>query len=314
MNHDDLAAEIDNIFDPEPDDDQPHRELAHRRLSQVYGFDFKFMETWIWEGATSHPNTRLWPAGEPGGDELTRNMDVPDRLFMSALRVFADSILTYSARKKEPNRLRFYPPVILTFWSGFEAFVRHTSELMIHTSKDLPAPIAEYLRDEITTVNQKGVITQETRYRPVLDRYAVLLQYGFNYKIDRGNRHWQALQKAKDLRDYYTHIDAMNSRSISSDEVLEYLESAMLGIIWPSAEVQRTIMLGIHHLYYTWVQLVDLAREHLPNGYCEQPFFHAWHLTGEAYQFYCPFTNVDEEKFSNTKQEMAKWNKRSDPE
>lgn len=36
---------------------------------------------------------------------------------------------------------------------------------MIHTSKDLPSPIADYLRDEITTVSKKGDIRQETRYR-----------------------------------------------------------------------------------------------------------------------------------------------------
>jgi len=301
-----IAAEIENIFNPEPDDDQSHRELPHRCISQAYGFDFKFMETWLWEGATSHPNTRLWPEGEPGGDDLTRSMDVSDRLFMSALRVFADSILTYSTSKNEPNRLRYYPPVILTFWSGFEAFVRHTSELMIHTSKGLPGPIAEYLRDEETRVSNKGVIGRERHHRAVLDRYMVLLQYGFDHKIDKGNKHWQALEKAKDLRDYYTHIDAMNSRFISCDEVLEYLEAVMLGIIWPSAEVKRTILLGIHDLYWMWAQLVDLARDHLPNGYIEQPFFHAFNLGQRAHLFYCPFTNVDENKFPNTTQQMER--------
>jgi hypothetical protein len=75
--------------------------------------------------------------------------------------------------------LRFYPPIILTFWSGFEAFVRRSSELMIYTSKDLPDPIIDYLRDEITTLGTTGVINKQTRYQPVLDRYAVLLKYGF---------------------------------------------------------------------------------------------------------------------------------------
>jgi hypothetical protein len=310
MNYsDDLAADIDGIFNPEPDEDREPREFPHKRLIDKYGFDFKFMETFAWEGATMHPNTRTWPEGEPGGDDLTRSMDVPGRLFLSGLRVFADSILVYSTSKDKPSELRFYPPVVLTFWSAFEAFVRHSSELMIHTSKDLPSPIADYLRDETTTVNNRGVIGRERRYRAVLDRYAVLLQYGFNHKIDRGNKHWQALEGAKDLRDYYTHIDAMNSRSISSDQVLNYMEAVMLGIIWPSAEVQRTILLRIHDLYWTWAQLVDLARDHLPKGHIEQPFFHAWRLDQQTHLFYCPFTSVDEERFPNSDQQMARWRK-----
>lgn len=187
--YDDLAMEIDSIFNPEPDEDGHHREWPQERLRKHHGLDFTFMEDWLWEGATSHPNTRLWPEREPGGDELTRSMDVPGRLFLSALRVFADSILTYSTGKslEKPTTLRFYPPVILTFWSGFEAFVRHSSELMIHTSKDLPGPIVDYLRDELTTVGKRGMIDKQTRYQPVLDRYAVLLKYGFGYNVDRGH-------------------------------------------------------------------------------------------------------------------------------
>jgi hypothetical protein len=272
-----IAGEIESIFKPELDEDGHHREWPQERLRKHHGFDFKFMEHWLWEGATSHPNTRTWPEGEPGGDQLTRSMDVPDRLFLSALRVFADSILTYSTHKgkDKPSELRYFPPVILTFWSGFEAFVRHSAELMIHTSKDLPPPVGDYLRDEITTVNKNGAVEQQARYRPVLDRYAVLLQYGFGYSIDRGNKFWQALERARDLRDYYTHIDAMNSRALAFEDVRDYLEDVMLGIIWPSSEVKRTLLLGIHDIYWIWDQLQELAKSHLPDGHIEQPFFHS---------------------------------------
>jgi hypothetical protein len=266
------------------------------------------MEDFLWEGATWHPNTRSWPEGEPGGDELTRSMDVPGRLFLSALRVFADSIVTYSKAKDEekPTGLRFYPPVILTFWSGFEAFVRHSSELMIHTGKDLPGPVADYLRDELTTVGRKGVIDKQTRYQPVLDRYSVLLHYGFGYNVNRGHKYWQALEKAKDLRDYYTHIDAMNSRAISSGDVLDYMEAVMLGIVWPSVEVKRTLLLGIYDIHWMWDQVRELAQLHMPDGYTEAPFFHSWHLGGERHMFYCPFTNVDNKKFPNVDEEMGR--------
>jgi hypothetical protein len=308
MDYDDLAGEIESIFNPEPDEDGHHREWPQERLKKHHGLDFSFMEDWIWEGATSHPNTRNWPQGEPGGDELTRSMDVARRLFYSSLRVFGDSIFTYATgrEKENPSQLRFYPPVILTFWSGFEAFVRHSSELMIPTSKDLPGPIADYLRDEITNVNKKGVIDKETRYRPVLDRYGVLLQHGLGYKVDRRSKYWQALEKAKDLRDYYTHIDAMNSRALSSDDVFDYLETVMLGIIWPSAEVQHTLQLGIFDLYWMWDQLRDLAHTEMPDGHIEQPFFHSWKLDGQPHMFYCPFANVDNAKFPNSDEQMGR--------
>jgi hypothetical protein len=247
MHYDDVAAEIESIFNPEPDEDGHYREWPQKRLKDHHGLDFTYMEDWLWEGATSHPNTRLWPEKEPGGDELTRSMDVGRRLFYAALRVFGDSILTYATEdeKRNPSELRYYPPVVLTFWSGFEGFVRHSSELMIHTSKDLPVAVPDYLRDEVTAVGRKGSIGKETKYRPVLDRCAVLLQYGMEYKADRGSMYWQALERAKDLRDYYTHIDAMNSRALSSDDVFDFLETVLLGIIWPSSDVERTLQLGI---------------------------------------------------------------------
>ena len=112
--------------------------------------------------------------------------------------------------------------------------------MTIHTGKDLPVVVADYLRDEVTVVSRKGSIEKETKYRPILDRYAVLLQYSMGYKVDRGSEHWQAFEQAPDLCDYYTHIDAMNSRPLSSDDVFHYLEAVTLGIIWPSAEAKST--------------------------------------------------------------------------
>ncbi len=169
MDYDDISGELEAIFNPEPDDGVYRREWPHDRLRTHHNLDFKYMEDWLWEGSTSHPNTRLWPKGEPGGDDLTQSMDVAQRLFYASLRVFGDSILIYSAgrEKDNPSQLRFYPPVVQTFWSGLEAFVRHSSELMIHTSKNLPSPIADYLRDQITTVGKGGKIVKDTRYRSV---------------------------------------------------------------------------------------------------------------------------------------------------
>jgi hypothetical protein len=97
----------------------------------------------------------------------------------------------------------------------------------------------------------------------------------------------------------------MNSRTLSSDDIFTYLETVMLGIIWPSSAVKHTLLLGIFDLYWMWDQLRDLARQVLPEGNIEQPFFHDWHLDGQRHMFYCPFENVDNIKFPNSDEEMG---------
>lgn len=295
---DDLASEILSLFEPEPDDDFP-REWPHNRLTSHHGMSFDFMRTTFdWEGSTSHPNTRLCPASEKPVSELTRNMDVPPRLFEAALRVYGDSLVTYSESRERTTRLRYYPPIILTFWSAFEAFVRHHSELMLLTVKDVPAPVVGCLRERSSTVDRKGNIIETTRYQSVLDRYAILLRYGYGFMVDRGHKHWQVLERARELRDYYTHVDATRSRSISAQEVLDFTESVLLGIIWPSSQVHRTLLLGVHYIYDIWAKLSELTKSVLPEGHTEEPFFHSWPLN-ESFHFYCPFENVDPRRFPN---------------
>lgn len=80
----------------------------------------------------------------------------------------------------------------------------------------------------------------------------------------------------------------------------------MLGIIWPSAEVKRTLLLGIYDIHWIWGQVRELAHIHLRGGHAGAPFFHSWHLDGKRHMFYCPFTNVDNIKFPNTDEEMGR--------
>ena len=84
------------------------------------------------------------------------------------------------------------------------------------------------------------------------------------------------------------------------------MEDVILGIIWPSAEVKRTLLLGIHDIYWIWDQLRELASGHLPDGHIEQPFFHAWRLEGRRHMFYCPSTSVDNQGFPNSDEEMGR--------
>jgi hypothetical protein len=98
----------------------------------------------------------------------------------------------------------------------------------------------------------------------------------------------------------------MNSRALSQNDVMDYLETVMLGIIWPSAEVKRTLLLGVFDMYWVWDQIRELASNHLPDGHVEQPFFHSLPLNGQCHTFYCPFTNVDNQKFPNSDEEAGR--------
>jgi hypothetical protein len=52
MDYDDISASIEEIFNPEPDEDGHRREWPHDRLRTHHKFNFKYMEDWLWEGAT----------------------------------------------------------------------------------------------------------------------------------------------------------------------------------------------------------------------------------------------------------------------
>ena len=220
-------------------------------------------------------------------------MDVAERLFEAALRLFADSIVEYHGKADREGELRYYPPVILTFWSGFETFVRRSSELMITTVKDVPEPIVHFLREEEVKVHPGGNVELRSRFHPVLDRYAVLLAHGYKWRLDRGHHFWSRLNSAKNLRDYYTHLDITQPRAVTSQEVLEYMESVLLAMIWPSAILKRSLMLGIFRVYELWEFLFRRAE-----SFRERPFFLDWHVR-QPHLFHCNFENVDESRFPN---------------
>jgi hypothetical protein len=181
----------------------------------------------------------------------------------------------------------------------------YSSEFMLFTSKGIPEEVAKYLREQIVEVDGKGDLRTSDRYRNVLDRYAVLLRYGFGLQVDRGATYWQELKKAQDLRDYYTHIKVAASRSISSAEVLDFMESVLLGIIVPSSLAKRTLMLNIFYLYDRWVDLSELTHDALPRGHVEQPFFHSAKMEG-SFTSYCPFVSVDTDRFPNSDEERER--------
>jgi hypothetical protein len=225
----DFMDEIHWLFHPEPDEDGiVPREFPNKRIREHYRLDMSYMESFDWEGSSVHKYTRLCPSNEEKIHVLTRNNDVPDRLFGTASRLYADSIIEYHDKGEKEGELRFFPPIVLTFWAGFETFVRHSSELLIATGNSIPIEVESYLSERERYINRKGEISVRTKYQAVLDRYAVFLKYAYNFEVNRGDTYWQNLVAAKKLRDYYTHLDVSEPRAISAHEVLEFMEAILL--------------------------------------------------------------------------------------
>lgn len=298
MDIEEFEIGIESLLHPEPDEDGfSLPEYPNERLLKVYGLNFKYMEDMFWEGHSMHRYTRLCPEDANNLHALTRNSDVPTRLFTAGFHLFRDSVIAYHDKKDKKGDIRFYPSIVLTFWSGFETFIRYSSELLLVTVPKIPYEVKNFLQEKENFLDNRGVIKERPRYYSVLDRYAVFLKYAYDFNLDRGSKFWQQLEKAKELRDYYTHLDVCDPRAISSNEVLDYMEALLLGIIWPSSMLQRTLMLGVFYLYDIWTFLHDHREE-----YIERPFFMDWHLH-ERYQFHCNFENVDINRFPNTDEE-----------
>lgn len=240
-----------------------------------------------------HPYTRRCGLDEERLHTLTRNLDVPFRLFLAGIRLFADSIIVYDAYTERTGPLRFYPPVIMTFWSGFETFIRYQSELLLITVKGIPRAVENYLMEQEDVLNDKGEPQVHARkYKPVLSRYLVLLRYGYNYRVVKGDTYWQQLVQANELRDYFTHLKVNEPpRPVSSTQVVAFMEAVLIAIIKPSCDLRRDILPHWVRLYDTWAALAELQSE-----YTEQPFF-ADKKVDEGYLFDCKFDGVDEDRF-----------------
>jgi len=294
MSRADLQGEISSLFNPEVDEHGfVPGEWPHSRLEKQHKLDVTYLKVSEWkrEGTTVHKYTRKCSEDDKELHTLDRNLDVPLRLLEASLRLFGDSIVSYHDLEERRGFLRFYPPVILTAWSGFEAFIKYTSELLLLTVRNIPDVVKNYLQEQEIILDHKKNPIPKFKIQKVLERYAVLLKYGYDFDVNRGDTYWQNLEKAYALRNYYTHLGIKEARSISSAEVLQYLENVLLGIIVPSCKLQRTLLSHIYFVYDAWAGLNELAED-----YVEEPLFVKYHMES-GYLFHCNFENIDDDKF-----------------
>lgn len=290
-----LIGAIDSLFNPEVDEDGfVLREYPHPRITNHHHLDISYMNSSPYEGLSTHRYTRRCGNNDEDLHLLDRNMDVAIRLFESGLRLFADSIVAYYGKKDRKGPLRFYPPIIQVFWSGFEAFVRYSSELMLITVKDVPERVRDCLLDQETVLDEKAEPKiQKNKFQPVLKRYAALLRHGYSFNVNRGDTYWQNLEAANNLRDYYTHVGMRESKAITSKVVIDFMENVMMGIITPSCKLNRTLLLWVYRLYDIWAELREKSED-----YVEEPFFRSIAFDA-GYLFHCNFENVDKQRFPN---------------
>ena len=255
--------------------------------------DFSYLETSDWEGSSIHRHSRTFGGDEPRLQNLTRNGFVSEQLFLGGLRLLADSMIAHWDAEEREGSLRYYPPAVLTFWSGLETYVRDASVRMTATVKDVPKEIEQVLLEEESFVDKAGQVKDRQKHRAILYRYAILLQYGYQFRADRGCRYWQRLVAAQNLRNYYSHPDVHNPRAVSEKDVLASMENVLMAIIWPSAELKRTLFLRAYDLYEIWAWLDDHAR-----GYTEKPSMMDWNVD-KLFMFHCNFKNVDKQRFPN---------------
>ena len=303
MNKDDLLAKLGELDIPSTDDDGlPIHILPDERLRNYHHLDTSYYRIdFMKEGNSTHPDSRICSPDDRKMQAVLKNIDVPYRLFRSAIELFSTSIEAYFDQDERPKNLKYYPAVILTFWSGFETLVRFLIEEFVITTSKLPLTIADYLLEIERQVDKSGTITEHSRYRPVLDRYSLFLKYAYDLPIDRGSKIWQDLVRAQELRDYYTHLNVNVARSTKSSEVLAFMENILVGLIWPSCLLKKTIYLDVYELYFLWKVLFEASSS--CSDHIEEPFMKSF--PGKSWEmFHCNFKNVDSKRYPNSKEQM----------
>jgi len=292
MHIDDLKGEIELILNPEPDEDGLVRYSPNQSLSSVHGLDTSYYRG-LWQvGWLKRDGAfeRLLQDGSDALHDTLQSVTVPGSLLHAALKLFGDSLVEYHERERRWDLYRFYPSILMTVWSAFEAWVRISSEILVAVVPTLPRSIANALLEVRSFVARNGQIERQPDRRPVLDRYWLLLKYGCNLEFDRGSRPWQAGKQAAAVRDSLVHYDVVKAPSLTASEVWNHMEAVMLLFIAPSTLARRTLFhdqFGYHDML---VQLHSLISE-----FEERPLHKGW--PRDAVIFDCPFDGVDESKY-----------------
>ena len=225
-----------------------------------------------------------------------RNLRLFEQLFEAGLLTVKDSILAYHGIEPRTGMFRFYPPALFTFWSAFESFVSHSSFMLVHATKGIPAEVRSFLLEVERVVKPNGKIEERHRPTRVLDRYWQLLHWGYGLKADRGEKVWQRVEAVRRKRNALAHPDPLENVSLTTSEILDTAESILLLLITHSAHLGRTINVNQYQLHDIVAELRPLADE-----FEERPMFADWEFK-EEFGVHLNYNNVDDERFPTLNQ------------
>jgi hypothetical protein len=101
--------------------------------------------------------------------------------------------------------------------------VRIYSELFVKTASSLPATVQWALLEKEEQLDKHGDVQIGRKPRSLLERYWLLLKYGYGLEFDRGSRVWQLGDSALRKRNGLVHYEITSLPSVKQPNS---------GVIW----------------------------------------------------------------------------------
>ena len=294
MDYEELHGKIYDIFHHEPvignEGEEYYETPPQDRLTAEFGLDTSYWKPFEY-GAGSALMRRA-TVDDNDLSSVIQAQQAPFELFFGTIRLLGDSIILYHNEDPRHGPYRYYPAILMSAWASFEAFVRVSSELFVKTARALPNSIQLALLESEDRIEKNGLIRSQCKFRPLLDRYWWLLKFGYGVEYDRGSRIWQMGQSALTKRNELVHYEVSDMPSLSATELWQHLESILLLLIGPSAQIRISVMPRQYELYGMLVQLRALIEE-----FEERPFFKDKPVNTRGVVFPCPFEAVDDTRY-----------------
>ena len=265
----------------------------HKRLERQHGLDCSYWSPYEFSSGSIY--SRLLRDEDDPIFNPVECITVPTTLCLSALRLLGRAMVDYSDQSDDDVRrgrgpLRYFPSILMTYWAGFEAFLRLECELLLAMVEGLPDPVQLTLLEREEYVDKSGTVKRRSRRRPTLDRYWLLLKYGHGLEFNRGGAVWQAAESANTARNVLVHYEVTEAPVLSCRDLWRHLEAITLLWVGPSAEIDRSVYHAQFDLYY---MIADL--EPLLLNFEERPLHKDWPRGGVLIP--CSLLGVDDTKY-----------------
>src|SRR5262249_49114219 len=139
-------------------------------------------------------------------------------------------------------------------------------------------------------VGRDGEVLTRSRQRPVLDRYWLLLKYGYGLDYDRGSKIWQAGQAALAKRNELVHYEVSSAPSLITSELWTHLEAILLLFVGPSTVLGRSVYSHQFEVHWVLSEMRPLIIDF------EEKTSFKGKMSG-GYLFPCSFDGIPEERY-----------------